>query len=280
MYRLLRLGLAAPGTLTLALALVPTVALAEGEPCTRDPECVAAEICLDGACAAAEQSLPTCTIDDDCGNPDEACADGVCKHEGVACRNPAGACWVEAQSGSCDCANGEGAGWSGGFDPDNPPEPKTDAQLQIECTAELVDNCGETAPMLPDSCTGDVLTTCEAVVAHSNAIAELCDIDVPDVNIAQVGACCDDFDAMAEYRDCVLAVELGDACPLDEVEMCGGGGATGGVDDGEQAGGKDDDDAATKGGCRISDGAPPLCTAALLVLVAATRRRRARAAAA
>jgi hypothetical protein len=251
----------------------PAVASAAGEACLRDTACVGAERCIEGVCTA-DASVQSCTDDDDCSDSAEVCADGFCKIEGVVCSNPAGTCWVEDGGGRCDCGDGESSGWSDGFNPDDPPAPKTDEELQALCTESLVDSCGTDAPALPDSCVGEVLDHCQAFVDHHDAILQSCGEDVPEVDIARVGACCDevDDDEYAQYRECILAIELGDACPGEAFDACEG--AVGGEQDGEgdPASAEDDDDDTEKSGCRIDGAGSGWCLLALFA--AATWRRR------
>lgn len=257
----------------------PAAAHAAGEACLRDTECTGAQTCQDGACAAVEPAPASCMADADCDH-DAVCSGGFCKLEGVVCRNPAGACWVENGSGTCECADGLGAGWSDGFDPDNPPPQLDDAALAMTCTTALVDNCGTEAPTLPASCTGDVLTQCQAYVDKQEEIAAACGEDGPSSDIGLVGECCDGFDdeGAADVRACVLALAV-DGCVLDEADACygdGGGEPAGGESDqdgNDGAGEKADDDAAQKSGCSI-DGAAGAWTLALLVLLPLRRRRR------
>ncbi len=251
-------------------AFVPGVAAAEGEACVRDTECPGAGLCVDLVCSADDPSVDACTDDDDCD--DGECTDGFCKEDGVVCRNPAGACWARDNSSTCHCADGNSSGSAGGFDPDDPPEPKTDEELAASCVEELVGTCGTEAPSLPDSCTGDVLAACEAFVEREDELLLLCDGEEPsDVNIGRVGECCEtqDEEWYATYRACVVDIEVGDECPGDAWAACEG---EGGEDqDGAGENEKDDDEDAAKG-CRV--GTPSAWTLLLLALVGVTRRRR------
>jgi len=260
--------------LAVVVLLSPAVAAAEGEACFRDTECVGAERCVESACAA-DASLPSCTDDDDCEEGGTVCDDGFCKLEGVVCTNPAGTCWVEGGGGRCHCGNGEDSGWSGGYNPDDPPEPKTDEEQQLACMEELIESCGEDPPALPDTCVGEVLAHCEAFVEQEDALLQLCGEDVNDVNIGRVGACCDSYadEPYAAYRECVLAIELGDTCPGDAWGECEGDGGGANDQEGDPASGEDDDDGASKAGCRIAGSDPAWALFALFGLAA---RRRAR----
>lgn len=265
----------APALLGLAL-FGPATALAAGEPCVRDTDCAGAELCVDSACSAADPGVQACTVVDDCAHDEDVCADGFCKFEGVACRNAAGACWVGDGAGRCECGNGEGSGWSDGYNPDDPPATPTDAELQATCVENLVDSCGTEAPALPDSCVGDVLADCEALVAKEDAMAQLCGEDVPEVNIGRIGDCCDTHDdaEYAAYRECVLAIEIGDECPGDPYDACES--FAGDTAENDAAEDEQDDDDAQKAGCRTSGPSSPWAVLALFGLSAASRRARRR----
>jgi hypothetical protein len=253
----------------MAAAFVPGVAAAEGEACVRDTECAAAALCIDGACGADDPSVDACTDDDDCDS-DEGCFEGFCKHEGAVCRSPAGACWEREGGSTCHCADGTSSQSSDPFNPDDPPEPRTDEELVADCTAELVDACGEDAPMLPESCTGDVLAECEAFVEREDELLLVCDGEEPsEVNIGRVGECCEtqDDEAYAAYRACVIELEVGDECPGDAWAACEGDGGEL-ENDGESATDEDEE----KAGCRI--GAPSAWTLLLLAMMGVSRRRR------
>ncbi len=264
-------------SLVLASAVLSSNARAAGEPCYRDTECPGGELCLDGTCTQPESSPPACTDDSEC---EDVCDDGFCKFEGIVCRSAAGECWVEGGAGQCLCADGDGSGWSGGFNPDDPPQMQTDAEVQEGCFIALADSCGTEAPSLPASCQGEVLTDCEAYVAHVNGLAELCGEPPPEVNTAQVASCCETQDdpMQADYRACVLAIADATSCPGDALDVCEGGGGEP-EDDSDAAetsegesGAADDDD--TKAGCSVAGGGLPAPLALLLgfALVGRTRR--------
>jgi hypothetical protein len=254
--------------------LAPSTASAAGEACLRDTACAGAELCLDGACAEAGPAPAACESDGDCEGT-LGCNGGFCKGEGVACRNLAGACWVENGGGSCMCNDGEGSGWSDGFNPDDPPPVLTDEELVEVCTSALVDSCGVDPPALPPSCAGDVLTDCEAFVDVEDAILRLCGDEVPTVNIARVGACCDTFDdeVYAAYRTCVTAIEVGDTCPGDAFATCEAQGGDPNGADAEGDGSPEEGDDGTKSACTIGGHASPWWFAALFGLAWALRRR-------
>lgn len=252
------------------VVMAPGVAAAQGEACFRDTECPDAGLCIDGVCSADDPSLDACTDDDDC-DADSVCSTGYCKTEGVVCRNPAGACWERDNASTCHCADGMSSQSSGPFNPDDPPEPQTDEELAAACTEELVDACGDSAPMLPESCTGDVLDTCEAFVEREDELMLACDgEEPPEVNIGRVGECCDtqDDEAYAAYRACVLEIEVGDSCPGDAWAACEGDGGEDHDGAGEEE--KADEDAAK--GCRV--GAPSAWTLLLLALFGRGLRSR------
>jgi hypothetical protein len=255
--------------------LAPQVASAAGEACYRDTECVGAELCLAGVCTAAE--VQSCSTADDCDDDDAGCADGFCKVEGVTCQNPAGACWVRDGGGLCECGNGDGSGWGDGFNPDDPPEPPTDDDLLASCQANLVESCGEDPPALPDSCTGQVLEDCEALIDREDEFSLACGEEAPAIDIARVGRCCDDYEdeMSAAYRECVLALEVeGCSDALGECESDVGGEPASGEDtqEGEQSG----DDDTTGRGCAIAgerEGTAWLAGLAAVLAFGATRRR-------
>lgn len=189
-----------------SMLLFASPASAEGEDCIRDTDCGGSELCLGGICAVPETLPPTC----DAGCEfDETCDDGFCKVEGIACDNPAGRCWVEQDHGLCECISGEGAGWSDGFNPDDPPETKTDDEMLAQCGDTLAKVCGVEAPTLPETCVGEVLTGCEAFLLLENAVAEDCGEDPPEVGIARLTECCDRYEEpdYAEYRECLGATD-------------------------------------------------------------------------
>lgn len=264
-----------------ALIAMPDPASAAGEACTRDTDCADAELCLGQVCTVPETAPATCETECDY---DEECVDGFCKTEGVACDNPAGRCWVEQDHGSCECLDGNGAGWSDGFNPDDPPEELDDAGLFDECTAVLADTCGTEPPSLPDSCQGNVLTECQAVVDTEVAANTDCGGNPPSSTIARVGECCDGFDAPGaqEYRTCMLQDVADVTCDL--IETCEGdldgdpegagtndGEGEGDTDSGGAAGGGDEDE--SKSACTIGGGSP---SALLLLGVLGLWRRRRR----
>jgi len=199
--------------------LLASPALAEGEDCVRDTDCGNSELCLSGVCAVPETLPPTC--EDGC-EIDETCDDGFCKVEGVACDNPAGRCWVEQDHGLCECFNGQGAGWSDGFNPDDPPQTKTDEEMFAQCDDTLTKVCGVEAPSLPDTCVGDVLAGCEALMLLENAAAEDCGETAAEVSIVRLAECCDRHDEpdYADYRECYEAADT----PTCELRECGNGG--------------------------------------------------------
>lgn len=279
------LPFAAALTTTLALA---TPALAEGEDCVRDTDCNGSELCLGGLCAVAESPPPTC----DAGCEfDETCDDGFCKVEGVACDNPAGRCWVEQDHGLCECIAGEGAGWSDGFNPDDPPQTKTDDEMFAQCGDTLVKVCGTQAPSLPDSCVAEVLTDCEALLEHENTAAQDCGEDSAEVTISRLGECCDRFEEpdYADYRACLTAsdaptCEQHDQC-VNEVDSGGGenDGDTDGTTDPTEGGtgviGGDTDTSAgvadeDPSGCSTGQGGQGWGLLALFTLLPLVRRRR------
>ncbi|MBV1862611.1 MAG: hypothetical protein KUG77_29590 [Nannocystaceae bacterium] len=236
------------------MLLLASPAFAEGEDCVRDTDCESSELCLGGVCAVPETPPPTCEAGCEIG---ESCDDGFCKVEGVACDSPAGRCWVEQDHGLCECVSGEGAGWTDGFNPDDPPQTKTDDEMFTQCGDTLAKVCGTEAPSLPDTCVGDVLAGCEAFLLLENAVAEDCGETVPEVGIARLSECCNRYDEpdYADYREClgvadVPTCEVRSECANDD----------GGVEDpefGDTDGGSDPtegDDNATAGDTDSSAG--------------------------
>lgn len=133
----------------LAAALVPSIAAAEGEPCNRDTECVALELCVTSVCTIVDPPPPACASDDDCAQSGVSCTeDGACKHEGVVCTSASGSCWIDDGSGRCDCVNGEGSAYSNPYNPDDPPEVPTDAELLASCGEDLLETCGAAPPAM------------------------------------------------------------------------------------------------------------------------------------
>lgn len=193
----------------------------------------------------------------------------------VVCSNPAGECELLQGSGSCECGDGDGSAWSDGYNPDDPPEPKTEEELLAECNAVLVETCGEDPPSLPPTCEGEVLTECEAYVEAENALLQACGDEVPEVDIARVGACCDSFDNpdYATYRDCIMAVENPTCDALLACESMGGAGQGNAAGDSAEDADELSEDDDTKASCSVvphgSTGQP----FALLALLAFLRRR-------
>ena len=264
-----------------ALTVLGTTATAraEGEACARDTDCGGPELCLQQVCAVPE-TLPV-TCEGECESPFQyACIDGYCKSEGVACDNPAGRCWVEQDHGECECLSGEGAGWSDGFNPDDPPEDQTDEELFTECTAVLAETCGTEPPTLPDSCQGEVLATCQTLVDTEFAALVDCGDTPPGATIAAVGHCCDSYDQpeAQTYRDCILAGADAPTCAL--LDDCAGAsigqgeGANDGDTDGGPTGTAEDDTDEAKSACSVGGGTPG---ALLLLGLLGLRRRRLRA---
>jgi hypothetical protein len=255
----------------------PTTALAAGEPCLRDTECAGAELCIAEACAASEPAPEPCDAQGECPRYHLTCSDGFCKGGGVVCRNPAGVCWVRDGGGTCECGSGEGAGWTDGYNPDDPPVTPTDAELYESCGASLVETCGEDPPSLPESCTGEVLTDCEAFVGKSDHFAMLCGDDVPEVNIARIGHCCDTYSdpLSAAYRACVLAIDS-QTCPAQQLDACAAPPGDTDTDDGAASGAgesKEDGEAASRG-CSIGAGTGGWSAAIVLLAFAVRVRRR------
>ena len=264
-----------------ALALLGTAATAraEGEACTRDTECGGPELCLQQTCTVPETTPAAC--EGECESPFQyTCIEGYCKSEGIACDNPAGRCWVEQNSGECECLSGEGAGWSGGFNPDDPPVEKTDEELFAECSATLAETCGTEPPSLPDTCQGEVLTSCQAFVDAELAALADCGETPPSATIAAVGHCCDSFEQpeAQTYRACILDGADAPTCAL--LETCEGDaigqdeGANDGDTDGGPTGAEEDAAEQDKSACAIGGGTPG---ALLLLGLLGLRRRRIRA---
>lgn len=275
-------------------------AYAEGEACGRDTECAGVELCQESACTVTESPPPTC--DEGC-DPEDVCTDGYCKREGVTCDNPAGRCWmmptfvdgelVNEGHGECECADGNGSGWTAGYNPDDANVLPADDVLLDSCNRILIEDCGSEAPTLSESCQGDVLTTCEAFVGITDTARRACGADIPEATFARLGECCDDYDELefSEYRECVLDLEDPDcteltACepelPDDTSELTEDGG--GAETDGDSSDTDDDDssdtDAASAGqaseGSGCSTGGPPRGSFLFFLLLLPLRRRFAR----
>lgn len=227
--------------LTLASSLaLPALASAASTPCVRDSECAGAEACVDGACEVHALPLSSCGSVDDCDH-NEACTDGYCKSDDIVCRNPAGACWLTQSSGECSCLDGDGGGWSDGFNPDDPAPVLTEEELQVECSTTLADMCGTETPSLSDACTDTVLQECQAYADKVDVLAELCDATVPFSNLGLVNSCCEEYDVpeFVETRECLLAADV-NSCESAYTSCYG----TPGDPAGE---GSTDDDASTDG---------------------------------
>jgi hypothetical protein len=254
----------------IALASSP----ASAADCFRDTECPGAQLCIDEACVPSDEPLQSCASNADCPGHDVVCSDAFCKVEGVACRNPAGTCWVRNGGGTCECLDGNGSGWSDGYNPDDPPAVLTDPELSIACSATLVEDCGDTPPALPDACAGEVQEHCEAYVAKEDMLLAVCGESVPSSPIARVGECCTNYDDAhgAAVRECVLALDA-DACSWEAWGACED--ADGHTSEGQNAGGESDSSEVTKG-CRAATGAPPSTLLVLLALAAGRRRRAGR----
>lgn len=269
----------------LVVVSVASPASAAGEPCLRDTDCTGAALCVQQACSD-DPSLTACEGDDGCEGG-EACDEGFCKQEGVVCENPAGTCWVENGSGICACASGEGAGWSDGFNPDDPPEELSDEELAAKCVGDLEESCGTEAPSVPDDCVGEPLQACETYVAKVEQLAALCGEEPPQ-GLLPLIECCETQGepAFDEQRACILAIEA-DSCPHEAIDACEGGGegtpdggeAAGDGDNGEdpgQDGTNEDEDAegGSKTACAVGAGAPSGWALVLVALAGLCRRRR------
>ena len=253
---------------------VSSEAHAAGEDCFRDTECAGSELCIDGTCDLGG-ALPSCTDNAGCPGFGAVCSDGFCKNDGVVCRNAGGACWVKNGSGQCACLDGNESGWVDGYNPDDPPVERTDAELQVACAETLVDDCGDSAPSLPDACVGGVLEHCEAYVAKEDALLQVCGEQVPSSPLARVGTCCLEHDDshMASYRACVLDLDAS-ACPDEAWNDCYGYEGDGTQEGDAASGGDRDADEASKKGCHLGRETPPVALLILLGLVTRLRRRR------
>jgi MYXO-CTERM domain-containing protein len=143
----------------------------------------------------------------------------------------------------------------------------------------LVETCGEDPPSLPDSCTGEVLTDCEAFVAKCDHFAMLCGDDVPEVNIARIGHCCDTYSdpLSAAYRACLLAIDS-ETCPAQQLGACESPGDPEGDTDNDGAvsgagESKEDGEAASRG-CSVGAGTGRWSAGLVLLAFAARVRRR------
>lgn len=234
---LIRSALPASAALATLVAFT-SLAHAAGEDCLRDTECGSSELCLGGICTVPETEPPACEAGCDF---DEECVDGFCKTEGVTCDNPGGQCWVEQDHGECECFSGDGMGWSDGFNPDDPPQTKTDEELLEQCGSVLVETCGTEPPMLPETCVGDVLTDCESFVELESIAIGDCGEGTPEVTIARVGDCCDTFAEpfYADYRECMLEADTPTCALISSCESDGGTGAVDGGNEGDTDGGTD-----------------------------------------
>jgi hypothetical protein len=230
---------------------------------------------MDGTCDA-DGAVQSCTGDADCSGFGSVCSDGFCKNEGVVCRNEGGTCWVENGSGRCACLDGNESGWVDGFNPDDPPVERTDAELQIACAETLVDECGDSSPSLPDVCVAEVLEHCEAYVAKEDALLQVCGEEVPSSPLARVGACCLEYDDPhdAAYRACLLALDA-TVCSWEAWDDCYGEEGDG-TREGDAASGGLDEDEARKKGCHLGRETPSIALVLLLGLGTQLRRRRAR----
>lgn len=251
------------------------MASAASTTCLRDSECGGTQACIESTCSTPEIPFDTCTSDDGCGRG-ERCVDEHCKSEDIVCRNPAGACWVEGNSGSCSCLDGNGSGWSGGFNPDDPPPVLTDEELRDHCSATLAETCGTQAPTLSAACTGTVHQDCEAFTDRLGVFAELCGETAPTITLAAVNACCEEYDDpdFTAMRECVLASEAttceaayadcyGDSgTPLGEGSDSDEEGATGGPNPGEDPGSasRGEDDEETPAADADADGNKASCS--------------------
>lgn len=288
------------GSLGLAALGVAPEARAEGESCVRDTDCEGAELCEGGVCAVSES--PPASCDAGCEPLFEVCDDGFCKPEGVVCENPAGRCWYEGTSAvdgvideghtECECADGSASGGTHGYNPDDPPAPPPDEEQLVLCEQTLTSICGTEAPTLPDSCQGDILTECEALVAIEDAARLDCGYDVPEVTIARVGECCDGYAeaGLSDYQTCMLektepeCADL-DACIAEASETEGATDGEGAVDDGttDPTGADTDDaqegeveqDSDSASGCSVGEGGRGWMLLGLVGLLGLRRRRSA-----
>lgn len=177
---------------------------------------------------------PACAEDGTCETG--SCFDGLCRTDGVVCTNDAGACFVADGHGECSCIDGYGSGWSDGFNPDDPPEVPTEAELFERCNAHLAETCGTEAPTLSPACVGEVHTACETSTARLLEFMRLCGDEPPGATLGVVNRCCEYFDDPygATLRECVLGTTA-TTCEAFQEECFSGGGDPEGSEGGDEA---------------------------------------------
>ena len=98
-----------------ALSLFLIAFQAVAQECYLASECEGGETCVNRQCVMPEAAPISCGSDADCSY-DEACLNGFCKLEAVACASETGEGYVGVSSAEFECGNGMGEGWAGAMD--------------------------------------------------------------------------------------------------------------------------------------------------------------------
>ncbi len=210
-------------------------------------------------CGGGEEEEPiACVEDSDC--PDTMiCFDGYCvggadPSDATTCKNEAGYCVIGETSGYCECITGEGTAWSEA-EPVDPANPQPPLQLfslptEGECTAKLIEICGEKAPDVKDFCGKELFEACldaikwvegtcfetkitpeeqealdrgEWVGGWSQMIYQCCQ----ETSLEEIGGELAEFQQCVTEKGCDECLEGGDvkpSIPCEEDIDCGDGG--------------------------------------------------------
>jgi len=208
-------------------------------PADRDP----CEYCAGAECAVLESYPPqvicgggeevepiACTEDGDCPE-NMICFDGYCvggadPGDATTCKNEAGYCVIGETSGYCECITGEGTAWSEAepVDPENPGDGETPPQpfflpTTEECSAKLVEICGEKAPDVKDFCGKELFEACLDAVKWVNGTCFETKISEEEQAALDRGEWVGEWSQMV-YQCCQETTLEEIATDLEELQQC------------------------------------------------------------